>query len=379
MAYDPVHGRTLLAGGSGTAGTSFETWAWGGKFWTQIGRFGPSGRSGTTLSYDEARQRTILFGGSSTADGNETSDTWSFDGVDWTQVEDIGPTPRRVHATAYDSARSRIVLFGGLSKQDPEHPRQALGDTWEWDGESWTQVEDAGPLPRGAHCMAYDSARQRVVLFGGIGTDVADVFDDTWEWDGTNWTKVADTGPSPRAGAAMTSTGATLILHGGSGPDGVAVGDTWQWAAGDWTKLQEMGPSARIEHAMAFDHHRNRVVLFGGLALPALADTWEAPIAAPDDQVTLDVEPSDAQAAETAVLTATLAETRPVTTVVLITVATPGNEPRPVGTIAIPAGTTSATTEISVSAVLAALGVEAPTDLTFTTDRGGSATLRVLP
>ena len=128
-----------------------------------------------------------------------------------------------------------------------------------------------GPAPRGAHCMAYDSARLRVVLFGGISAQLTDVFDDTWEWGGTNWTKVADTGASPRAGAAMASTGATLILHGGSGPDEVALGDTWQWTAGECTKLQEMGPSARIERAMAFDRDgpqpSRAVRRFGGIAV----------------------------------------------------------------------------------------------------------------
>lgn len=383
MTYDPVHKRTLLAGGLATAGTSFETWAWSGRYWTQIGRFGPSGRSGTTLSYDEDRQRVILFGGSRTTDSVETSDTWAFDGIDWTQVQDVGPTARRAHATAYDSARGRLVLFGGLHTQDPDHPRQPLGDTWEWDGESWTQVEETGPAPRGAHCMAYDTARQRVVLFGGISAEVTDVFDDTWEWDGTNWTKVADTGASPRAGAAMTSTGATLILHGGSGPDEVALGDTWQWTAGEWTKLQEMGPSARIEHAMAFDRDRNRIVLFGGLAAPALADTWEAPItlpAEPDDQVTLTVNPPGVHTADTAGLTVTLPAAQLETTVVVITVRAPGSPARPVGQLQIPAGATSGNLRLDgLAAALSDLGVTAPVNLTFTTDRGGAATLRVLP
>ena len=95
MTYDAVHKRTLLAGGLATTTTSFETWAWSGKYWTQIGRFGPSGRSGTALSYDEDRQRVTLFGGSHTTDSAETSDTWALDGIDWTQVQDVGPTARR--------------------------------------------------------------------------------------------------------------------------------------------------------------------------------------------------------------------------------------------------------------------------------------------
>jgi hypothetical protein len=29
-----------------------------------------------------------------------------------------------------------------------------------------------GPIPRGLHAMAYDSARQRAVVFGGFGVTV---------------------------------------------------------------------------------------------------------------------------------------------------------------------------------------------------------------
>jgi len=60
MTYDPVTQRTLLFGGGGVA--YGDTWACGGKFWTQIGRFGPSARFGHSLDYDTARNRAVLFG-----------------------------------------------------------------------------------------------------------------------------------------------------------------------------------------------------------------------------------------------------------------------------------------------------------------------------
>ena len=37
---------------------------------------------------------------------------------------------------------------------------------------------------RGHHAMAFDSARGRVVLFGGSPRTA-----DTWEWDGSDWTR----------------------------------------------------------------------------------------------------------------------------------------------------------------------------------------------
>src|SRR5438477_230836 len=44
--------------------------------------------------------------------------------------------PRLDPAVAYDSARGRIVLFGG---QDPK-TGSYLGDTWEWNGYGWIEM-----------------------------------------------------------------------------------------------------------------------------------------------------------------------------------------------------------------------------------------------
>jgi hypothetical protein len=89
-----------------------------------------------------------------------------------------GWTPARVldrrsqHALAYDAARQRVVLFGGWNTG-------YLFDTWEWDGGTWSQRSpSASPSARFGHALAYDVARQRVVLFGGQGP--TGHLSDTW-------------------------------------------------------------------------------------------------------------------------------------------------------------------------------------------------------
>jgi hypothetical protein len=78
---------------------------------------------------------------------------------------------------AYDSDRHVVVLFGGQIGFN--FGQGVLGDTWEYDGGSWTQVPITGPAPRTFVKMVYDSARQRMVLFGGYnGTTTVN---DTWE------------------------------------------------------------------------------------------------------------------------------------------------------------------------------------------------------
>ncbi len=87
--------------------------------------------------------------------------------VVWTQSSPaISPATRFWHAMAYDEARHRVVLFGGHG--NPFASTGLYGDTWEWDGTSWTQLFPANsPPPLGGHVMAYCPARSRVVLFGG--------------------------------------------------------------------------------------------------------------------------------------------------------------------------------------------------------------------
>jgi hypothetical protein len=287
LAFDPVRKLTYLFGGSSD---SADTWAWDGRYWVQISPFGPAKRVGHSMTFDTARKRTVLFGGSGPA-SQAFQDTWLFDGAEWTQVEDIGPSPRTGHQAAYDESRGRLVLFGGY--QFVTGKNGVVGDTWEWDGTTWTQVEEIGPAPRQRHSMAYDSAKKRIVLFGGqVRTGGADQpVNDTWEWDGTRWTQVADTGPTARARAAMTSIGGGLVLHGGDSQQ--TFDDTWQWSSGTWLKVQDIGPSARRAHAMSYDTARNAVVLFGGEietidaggnpVVDHFGDTWEAPTPAVGD------------------------------------------------------------------------------------------------
>jgi hypothetical protein len=160
---------------------STDTWSWDGRYWTQVSRFGPTRRTGHSMTFDTARSCTVLFGGEHVA-GQALRDTWVFDGAEWTQVEDIGPSLRTEHASAFDQNRGRLVLFGGPLRGDGVDGQWAR-DTWECDGATWTQVEDTGPAKRRSHCLAYDSDRKRTVLFGGLAelTDGShQVVNDTW-------------------------------------------------------------------------------------------------------------------------------------------------------------------------------------------------------
>src|SRR5262249_26546130 len=149
--------------------------------------------------YDTARGRTILFGGTydDVDDRAELWNTWEWDGAAWTPHAVAGPSQRGYVAMGYEAARSRAVLLGGRNEVPFTLPLVAFGDTWLWDGTSWTS-KATSPFLRQNHAMSYDSARGRTVLFGGVTSGHGAMFGDTWEWDGAVWTQVASVGPPGR-------------------------------------------------------------------------------------------------------------------------------------------------------------------------------------
>lgn len=288
MTYDSARERAVLFGGwaytsGGFTVLSDETWEWDGRRWRDMAPAQrPSPRAGSAMAYDATRGQVLLFGGyeGEPTSATSLSDTWMWDGSTWTQLSPAqSPSPRDHHAMAYDAARGEILLFGGVLNNSAT-ATQHLGDTWSWDGTTWVQLSPANaPAARMNHAMAYDSVRERTVLFGGRVGVVGDFVGDTWEWDGSSWTELNPTSaPSAREAHGLvydTSVG-RAVLFGGLDAAGVSpfapLDDTWEWNGTDWQLVAASpGPSARSLHAMAFDESRGETVLFGGYRLD---DTW---------------------------------------------------------------------------------------------------------
>lgn len=225
----------------------------------------PPARALQALAYDSDRERLVLFGGSGVGSGSARflNDTWEYDGQDWTEIETANRPPAREFQAqpgmVYDGARRRMVLFGGGPEQ--------LNDTWEYDGNAWVEIHtDTAPPARRGHTMAYDAKRQRIVLFGGFSG--SELIADTWDYDGTNWTRFeTPSSPSPRAFHSMAYdlTRERVVLFSGSAHEGKAR-DTWEFTGTAWIRSLEnsISLSAREYHAMAYDLVAKTVVLFGG-------------------------------------------------------------------------------------------------------------------
>jgi hypothetical protein len=274
MAPDRPSGHLVLFTGHdlGT-GAVPETWEWDGSTWTQ--RAVPASPPVRELHglVDDAHGQMLLFGGFNSAfsglGGQVFADTWRFDGARWQLQSPLSaPSARGLFQIATDTARQRVVLFGG------EGNNQWVGDTWEWDGANWAQVNSGGPAPRSHGAMVYQAALGSCVLHGG--TDGSQTFGDTWLWNGTVWTQP----PTPVAPAARTdhalaydSRTGLVYLFGGALPGPVATNDLWRWDGGQWTLLAANAPPApRAFHDFTFDPDRSRFVLHGS---DTSNDTWE--------------------------------------------------------------------------------------------------------
>ncbi len=142
------------------------------------------------------------------------------------------PMARNNHAMAYDTARSRMVLYGGYTvvQYNGRTLFKPSNETWERTGDgTWQVITDLGPGRRIRAAMAYDEARGVSVLFGGWICTLSDFC-----------------------------------------PWGVPEGepnylfDTWEWNGATWTRIPTGTAAYPVWHSMTYDSVRRRVVMYGG-------------------------------------------------------------------------------------------------------------------
>jgi len=233
IAFDPVRGVAVMFGGHVRLGTWLsDHWEWDGTNWTQVFPATNPGRRGRhAMVYDSLRGRMVMYGGS-VFFASALDDTWEYDGNDWTRVTTaITPGGRKAAAMAYHAASGKTVLFGGITARGS----MATTETWLYDGNNWTQLVTAvAPPTRHDAQMVYDPVREVCVLYGGRDGSPK-VLDDTWEFDGTKWEQVRSGSPAGRSEFAMAMDTARkrVVLFGGTTDDigNVETDETWEFGS----------------------------------------------------------------------------------------------------------------------------------------------------
>ncbi len=229
---DPQHGLLLFGGADAQGNPLADTWRFDGTSWTSedaLPGAEPTPRIGAAMAFDAARGVAVLFGGHGGDPSASLGDTLEFAGGQWVARSTANaPSPRHGHAMTHDSARGVSILYGGLVGSSPSN------ETWEWDGTVWRRAVTATTPPGMVFpAMTFFAAHGLAVLTGGSGAAGAPVA--TFVFDGTDWSAgpAAPTALFGRQGHALAYDGARehVVLFGGASigfGGAIARGDTWQ-------------------------------------------------------------------------------------------------------------------------------------------------------
>lgn len=201
-AYDSLSNRMIVFAGA-TSSTSCMNDVWllddansanGTPNWLPVAASGslPPARSSFNAAYDPKSNSLIVFGGSNCA-GGFLSDVWVLSNANgevgtptWTQLSPsgLGPSARENSSAIYDSTNNVLTVYGG------DAGSAGLSDIWTLSNANgqggtptWTRLTPTGTAPsaRTGQSAVYDSANNRMIVYGGINTLTSKTYlGDTW-------------------------------------------------------------------------------------------------------------------------------------------------------------------------------------------------------
>ncbi len=276
----------------------------------------PPGLSGHSAVYDEGADQMFIFGGE--VPGGLSAALWSLKNVMgsvppvWDSVSAGGsslPTARTQHKAVYDPGGKTMIIWGGIG-QDQDFTVDRLWVLTDVDGvggtPTWVPLsEGAGPSPssRYGFSMVYDTANNRVIVFGGAekNGDTTTLLNDIWVLTNANgvggnpaWediTPVSGNIPTSRMmhSAVYDSSNNRMIIFGGS-TDSKPLNDVWvlnhangldengQATSPSWQPLSVSGdlPAGRQGHTAVLNPSNNHMTIFGGIDANGglLDDLW---------------------------------------------------------------------------------------------------------
>ncbi|QDU25535.1 hypothetical protein ETAA8_06040 [Anatilimnocola aggregata] len=121
----------------------------------------------SSLCYDRAHKKFVLFGGGNAQTTRGDPGTWTYSPTEnkWEEVELKEQPPQRANSQlVYDPVAKKVVLFGG------DQLSQLIADTWTFElgTRRWEQLKtERSPSPRAGHALVWLPKAQKVALIGG--------------------------------------------------------------------------------------------------------------------------------------------------------------------------------------------------------------------
>lgn len=268
LGYDPLRQRIVLFGGQTITGMFVDTWEYDGNTWLQrLPPTSPSASYVDAMAWSSTLQKLLRVGL-----GAVDIETWTWDGTNWAQIPTAHRPPLRIYARlAHDPLRGRAVLFGGRNP----FTFDLFDDTWEFDGTDWMQATPATvPAGRLGLGMTWSPVLQSLVLVGGYYGGVTRVSAAMHAFDGVDWHVVSPEAPFwlYHPALAFDSARDRLVLHGGIDEFGSFALQTWEWGNGVWQQTANgVGPHANL----VYDPDRQCIVAVdAGVTWEYRANGW---------------------------------------------------------------------------------------------------------
>ncbi|MBD3869465.1 MAG: hypothetical protein IFK94_15190 [Acidobacteria bacterium] len=208
------------------------------------------------MIYDPGLGKTILFSGNT--DAGTIADTWEWDGQGWTELFLPVSPPARNCTLAYDTVRQKVLLHGGTDRND----------TWLFDGNTWGEIAISGlPDNRYRHALTYDRSSEMTVLYGGFRSSI--FFRDTWHLTEIGWSLQASTATPSASNSfqlAHDPSAQETIGFSGYAEGFVHMPDVhhYEGEPPDWVSLPVSTPLPRQLHGWTYAQPLGGFVLFGG-------------------------------------------------------------------------------------------------------------------
>lgn len=182
----------------------------------------------------------------------------------WSAITpDHSPGKLVYSAVAYDTKRQRAVLFGGVSQWRSNGTVYEIS-TWEWNGKDWHEMTPLiSPPGRIQHAMVYDEARGEIILFGGENEH--GIFHDIWAWNGENWRQLCpECNPPKRSSPKLfySPEREEVLLYGGFDEKEI-FGEIWAWNGTGWNYFPVSTSAPGVATCpLIYDEANQRVVTY---------------------------------------------------------------------------------------------------------------------